>query len=110
MRLSSEIETVVYRAVQEALTNILKHARATAVSVLLDRTEHELRVIVEDDGIGFNVAAQQNWNDKSHIGLLGMRERLALIGGGMAIESGTGSGTTLFVQVSLLEASKEIAL
>ena len=85
-RLSSEIETIIYRLVQESLTNILKHAHAHAVSVLLDHTAQEIRVIVEDDGIGFNVAAQADSSDVSHIGLSGMRERLALIGGSMMIE------------------------
>lgn len=106
-RLSSEIETIIYRLVQESLTNILKHAHAHAVSVLLDHTAQEIRVIVEDDGIGFNVAAQADGSDVSHIGLSGMRERLALIGGSMMIESDIGSGTTLFMQVPILERSEE---
>ncbi len=100
-RLSSEIDTVIYRLVQEALTNILKHADASAVSVLLDRTADQIRVIVDDDGIGFNVDSSVNIGGAPQLGLSGMHERLALVGGRMTIESDAGRGTTIFIQVPI---------
>jgi two-component system sensor histidine kinase UhpB len=101
----SDIEIAVYRAIQEALTNILKHANAQNVSVVIDQRLHELRVVVEDDGVGFSpgAAAPSNHETKAHgrLGLSGMRERLSLIGGKIVIESEAGVGTTLFISVPL---------
>jgi two-component system, NarL family, sensor histidine kinase UhpB len=105
-RLPAEIETAAYRIVQEALTNVLKHAAARTVSVLLERRADALRLIVEDDGKGFEPEA--NGLDRPHsdgrprLGLSGIRERLALVGGTMTLESASGSGTALFVQIPLL--------
>jgi signal transduction histidine kinase len=100
-----DIEIAVYRAIQEALTNILKHANAQNVSVVIDQRLHELRAVVEDDGAGFSPGAAAPSNDDtkatSKLGLSGMRERLSLIGGKIAIESETGAGTTLFISVPL---------
>jgi signal transduction histidine kinase len=109
-RLSSEIETVIYRLVQEALTNVMKHAEASAVSILLDRGTEQIRVIVEDDGVGFDVEWRTGRNDTAHLGLSSMRERLALIGGSMTIESARGSGTTLFIQLPVAQHQPEARL
>ena len=107
-RLSPEVETSVYRIVQEALTNVLKHAQATAVSVIVERRRTSLSVIVEDDGTGFDPdappAAPTRQPDGSgaprlHLGLLGMQERAALVGGSVQIESAPGAGTTIYVQI-----------
>jgi signal transduction histidine kinase len=94
-RLPPAIETTLYRIVQEALTNVVKHAGATAISVLLTRTERTVVLVVEDDGKGFDPAAATNG-----LGLVGMRERVALVGGKLRIESG-GSGTTIAVEIPL---------
>ena len=77
-RFSSEIEIAVYRLIQEALTNILKHAQARNVSLLFERRPTELRVIVEDDGIGFDPSAAQSASEIGAVklGLSGMRERM----------------------------------
>jgi signal transduction histidine kinase len=106
-RLPAEIETTVYRVVQEALTNVLKHAAARRVGVVLERKADQLRVIVEDDGKGFDVEAQGAERDASarRLGLSGIRERLTLIGGTMALESTPGAGTSLFVRIPLTPAS-----
>jgi signal transduction histidine kinase len=99
-----EIEIAVYRAVQEALTNILKHAEAQNVSVVIDQRANELRAVVEDDGVGFAEATVRSVYDAAasgSLGLSGMRERLSLIGGTIVIESQPGAGTTLFVSVPL---------
>lgn len=110
-RLPAEIETAAYRIVQEALTNVLKHAEARSVSLVLDRRAEELRVIVEDDGSGFDPGSANgcelsdtvgsNKMERRCLGLSGIRERLALLQGTMVVESAPGSGTTLFAQIPL---------
>ncbi len=97
-RFSFIVETTAYRVVQEALTNVVKHAQATRVSVLAERRANGLRVIVEDDGRGFDVRSA---NDARRLGLRGMRERAALVGGKLQIESAPGQGTTVFLSVPL---------
>jgi signal transduction histidine kinase len=96
-RLSPELETVLYRVVQEALTNVVKHAAATTVSVVLTRRDGGVSVIVEDDGGGF---AEDDVGAGS-LGLVGMRERLGLVGGSLTIESNPGEGTSLAAYVPL---------
>jgi signal transduction histidine kinase len=86
-RLEDELETVVYRLMQEALTNVAKHARATAVRVLVREGAGEVVVEVKDDGIGF-----EEHSRGGGFGLAGMRERVNLAGGTLAV-SGTGEGT-----------------
>ena len=93
-RLPSEIETVLYRVVQEALTNVVKHAQAEHVSVLLHVKEGRVAVVIEDDGRGF-----AEGDETTGIGLLGMRERVALVGGSVTVESRPGAGTTIVVEV-----------
>ncbi len=102
-RLPDEVATVIYRVVQEALTNVLKHARATTVSVVLDRRPRDVRLVIEDDGAGFDPEAPASTagGGRRRLGLLGMRERLGLIGGTLRVESSTGCGTTLFVAIPL---------
>ena len=96
-RLPSEAETTLYRVVQEALTNIAKHAGARHVSVLVARRGSSATAVVEDDGHGFD------WSDEARggIGLAGMRERVALLDGRLTVESGRGTGTTLVADVPL---------
>jgi signal transduction histidine kinase len=89
-RLAPEAETLVYRLVQEALTNVVKHAAATSVSIVLTRRAGEVTALIEDDGRGFVQADAR----EGALGLIGMRERLALLGGTLSIESSS-SGTTL---------------
>jgi signal transduction histidine kinase len=99
----SEIGTAVYRVVQEALTNIVKHARQPAnVGVVIRRSGATLQVTIEDDGCGFDVAAAQaKGRGDRGIGIDGMRERLSLIGGTLEIESAADAGTTLFARIAL---------
>ena len=96
-RLAPEIETAVYRIVQEALTNVVKHARARNVSILLSRKNGRVSVMIEDDGQGFDPARAR----ADGLGLLGMRERAALLDGTLSIESSNGAGTTLVLDVPL---------
>ena len=101
-RFSEVIETTVYRVVQEALTNVWKHASAATVSVILEREGDALRTIIEDDGKGFDgQSALHGTAARGRFGLLGMRERLALVGGSLNIESEPGSGTAIYARVPL---------
>ena len=95
-RLPDEVETAVYRVVQEALTNVAKHADAKAVSVVVvTRSDGSVSVVVEDDGAGFDPDATPG----GRLGLLGMRERVELVGGTIDIESRPGAGTTVAAQI-----------
>jgi signal transduction histidine kinase len=96
-RLSPEVETALYRIVQESLTNVVKHARAQRVSLVVQRRPRAVSVVIEDDGAGFDPSTL----DDHGLGLVGMRERLALVGGRLAIESSAGHGTTIAVEVPL---------
>jgi signal transduction histidine kinase len=94
-RLPSELETTLYRIVQEALTNVVKHADAARVSITLTRGARTVVAVVEDDGRGFDPSAARH----EGLGLVGMRERVALVGGRLRVEASPGSGTTLVAEV-----------
>ena len=96
-RFPPEIETVLYRVIQEALTNVVKHAGAERVSIVIAQRGDGIRVVVEDDGRGFDA------EDVRHdaLGVVGMRERVALVGGTLDVESAPGAGTTLAAYVPL---------
>jgi signal transduction histidine kinase len=96
-RLPPEVETALYRIVQEALTNVAKHADARHVSVVLTRRNGSVNVVVEDDGRGFGAAG----GERDGLGLVGMKERVGLLGGRLVIESTEGSGTTIVAEVPL---------
>jgi signal transduction histidine kinase len=95
-RLPLEMETVIYRVIQEALTNVVRHAQASSASVIIDRRANTLRIIVEDNGIGFVLADKQNGKS---LGLQGIRERAALFNGMLTIETEPGQGTSLFIEI-----------
>ncbi len=95
-RLPSEVETALYRIIQEALTNVVKHATASRVSILLTHRDGSVAVVVEDDGSGFDTDATSDG-----LGLVGMRERVGLVGGRLRIESEAGKGATLVAEVPL---------
>jgi PAS domain S-box-containing protein len=103
-RLPWPVETSLYRIVQEALTNVARHARARHVSVIIEGRATEIVVIVEDDGCGFFADAVTRIGESAHFGLTGIRERAALLGGRVAIESGAG-GSSLFVTVPVGSAA-----
>jgi signal transduction histidine kinase len=96
-RLPADVETVLYRLVQEALTNVVKHAGASSVSIVLTRRDGGVSALVEDDGRGF--APDDIRSDA--LGLVGMSERLALLGGTLTVESTSGAGTALVAYVPL---------
>jgi PAS domain S-box-containing protein len=101
-RLTPAIETTAYRIVQEALTNVLKHAQASSVSVIVERRPSVLRVIVEDDGVGFDFSqGEGDGAGGRQVGLIGMTERATLAGGELTIESAPGAGTTVYLHIPL---------
>ncbi len=104
--LPDNIRTTIYRITQEGLTNVAKHALgATSVSVVIERVEQSIRLVIDDDGRGFDTAQSISTVAQSGgLGLAGMRERLALVGGNLDIESELGSGTTLFARIPLADA------
>jgi PAS domain S-box-containing protein len=104
-RLSDAVETTLYRVLQEALTNIWKHAGAKNVSVIVELQPQQVQLIVEDDGSGFDPAEAPSGDRRARFGLVGMRERIALIGGSFNIESTPGQGTTLYVRVPVASAT-----
>jgi signal transduction histidine kinase len=107
-RLPPDVETALFRVLQEAITNVVKHAGADSVGVILESINGEIRLIIEDNGQGFQtdqgaVVAL----GKSHLGLLGVRERLALVNGRLEVESTPGSGTTVYACVPVAEGMDE---
>jgi light-regulated signal transduction histidine kinase (bacteriophytochrome) len=101
-RLPPAIETALYRVLQEAIRNVIKHARASKVGVILDATPSEVRLIIEDDGVGFVWDVPDQLAAASpRLGLLGVRERLALVDGLLEVETSPGCGTTLLIHVPI---------
>jgi two-component system, NarL family, sensor histidine kinase UhpB len=82
--------------VQEALTNVAKHARASTISVLVARKPGSVTAVVEDDGVGFSPVEPVDG-----LGLVGMRERVELLGGRLVVESRAGAGTTVAAEVPI---------
>jgi len=99
--LPGALETTVYRVVQEALTNVRKHAQATRVGLIAERRGGRLRVIVEDDGRGFDPAATPPPQSGRRFGVRSMTERALLVDGRLEIESTPGQGTTVYLTVPL---------
>ena len=99
-RLPAEMELVLYRVIQEALTNVAKHAQAQRVEVMLQRQGGVIRASVQDDGRGFDAAAMLQSRERG-LGLFGMQERLALVGGHFHVESAIRQGTRIDAEVPL---------
>jgi signal transduction histidine kinase len=97
-----DVGSALYRVSQEALTNAAKHAGAAMVSVIVERNPGEVRLIIEDDGRGFDPAeVAERARRERRLGLSGIQERAALLGGIARVESSPGNGTTVFVRVPL---------
>jgi signal transduction histidine kinase len=96
--LPEETRLMVYRACQEALNNVRKHARASRVTISLAAVEDGIRVVIQDDGVGFDVPAA---SAPGHIGLVAMRERIQIIEGRFSISSKPGQGTSVQLWVPL---------
>lgn len=98
----AETETMLYRIVQEALTNVTRHAQAGHVGILLERRDDRVTAIIEDDGVGFDPEEARR---RGRLGLLGMSERATMLGGKLTIESSPGKGTTVFVDIPVASGS-----
>ena len=102
-RFAPEVEASIYRIAQEALNNVVKHARARSANVLLELRGEELALVVEDDGVGFQPAAR----DETMIGLTGMRERALAVGGTVELEPTPGGGTTVLACIPTSGGGRE---
>lgn len=98
-RLPPHIETVIYRIICEALNNVYKHACADSVSVILELRDSQIGVIIEDTGTGFDEEPMTASSQRKTLGILGMKERAALVDGELEIESVKGKGTTVFLRI-----------
>ena len=102
MRVPVPIEVTCFRITQEALTNIAKYARAKTIDLALCRQDEKVTLIIQDDGVGFDVpSARRRAQGGGSIGLLGMEERVRLAGGTLVISSVPGGGTRLELCFSL---------
>jgi signal transduction histidine kinase len=105
-RLPVEVETAVFRVVQEALMNVVRHARAETVLIQMERRDHQLEIEVEDDGRGFEPESVTTPESSGRgLGLLGIRERVELLGGKVTIDSAPGQGTRVAVSVPIPEGA-----
>jgi two-component system sensor histidine kinase UhpB len=101
-RLAPEVETVIFRVMQEAVANISRHSAARNVSIVYEMDPDSVCVCVQDDGIGFDpVGLGLTPDNPRGLGLLGMQERLELLGGDLEVYSTPGSGTRLNIRVPL---------
>ncbi len=98
--------TILYRVAQEALTNVARHAQASRVEVNIQKLPEGIRMEIKDDGISFKVERVLYGNGGKRLGLLGMRERLEMVGGHLDIESAPGKGTTITAQIPLRRAAR----
>jgi signal transduction histidine kinase len=103
------VQTTIYRIVQEALTNIIQHARATRVSVIVQALAHHVQAVIEDNGVGFSVEERHHPDGKVHLGLAGMEERASLMGGTLTIESTPGQGTSVYVRIPIPPAPPAVS-
>lgn len=105
LHLAPVVEINLYRIAQEALNNVTKHAQADHVDVILERRDNHVVLIIEDDGIGFEPNLEATPSGRG-LGLIGMRERAALVGGTLEIESTPGNGTTVYIRIPLSDFSQ----
>lgn len=102
IRLPENVETTLFRIAQEALTNVVRHAKANRVSIRVSRDDLIVTLQIEDDGVGID-PSKLSGSNPGHLGIVGMRERVALIGGKFEIRSQNGSGTRLRVSIPIAE-------
>lgn len=99
-RLPGSVETALYRIIQEALTNIAKHADADSASVLVEQRNGDVVAIVEDNGVGFDIVKSA---ENGRLGLLGMKERAELLNGKLVVESSIKQGTSIFASIPIFQ-------
>jgi len=106
-RLDPEVEMVIYRVVQEALHNVAKHSQAKSANIMLNYDSQRVRLLVEDDGIGFSTKSSNSRGNS--FGLAGIKERVHSIGGEVRVVSSKDRGTRIEVSVPLREVSAPLA-
>ena len=99
-RLSSQQETALFRITQEALTNVVKHAQATQATITVETSGEEVRMVIADDGVGFDLVSLETTSETPHWGLLTMQERAQAIGACWRLESSPGRGTRVVVELT----------
>ncbi len=105
LKCTPDVEMTVFRIVQEALTNVAKHARASHASVIVEYSEGQLVAIVEDDGVGF---CRESHEVIGRLGLAGMSERVFLVGGTLHVESSPDAGTTIRARIPCSESREKL--
>lgn len=98
-----EVEVVLYRIAQEGVTNILRHAHATHMNLIVNRTPQGVNMTIEDDGVGFDPANLGREYGKRHLGLISMKERAEILGGTLEVYTAPGKGTTIQAQVPIVD-------
>jgi signal transduction histidine kinase len=107
LKLNTTRRTTLFRVVQEALINVARHAHATRVEVTILNFDPGLRMTIQDDGKSFQVGSAKSGRGRKGLGLLGMRERVEMIGGRFLIESAVGNGTTITVNIPWRESAEK---
>ncbi len=97
-RLDEDIELAIYRCIQEALNNVVKHARAEHIHIRLEVSDHRIMASVQDDGVGINEGDRADAAQAGHLGMVGMRERIRGVGGTLRVEGRAGLGTTVVLE------------
>ncbi len=100
--LTDEMETSIYRIVQESITNVVRHAHATDVDIILEWQAEKIVIIIEDNGVGIDM---QKAREKGHLGLIGMQERAEMLGGKLLVDSTPQVGTTLVVEIPYVNSN-----
>jgi signal transduction histidine kinase len=98
--------TVFYRVAQESMTNVARHAKASRVDVSIRKLHSAACMEIKDDGRSFQVDRKLNGHGNKRLGLLGMRERVEMVGGTFCVDSAPGQGTTVRVEIPLLHIQK----
>ena len=98
-RLAPEPALALFRIAQEALTNAIRHSRAQRVSISLDQADEKITLAIRDDGLGIHPQSREKTDQRPRLGLLGIEERTALLGGVFSLRSTPGAGTLVSVQV-----------
>ena len=106
-QLDSDKRTVLYRVAQEALTNVARHAQASRVEVKIQKLDGAVCMTIKDNGKCFQVERVLHAKRNKRLGLLGMRERVEMVGGNFAVESAPGKGTTILAQIPLLADARD---
>ncbi len=106
-RIDSKIETVLYRCAQEALTNVLRHAQASSFRLSIIKSYPHIIFKAEDNGVGFDPDYLNTDNNRQSIGLLSMRERVAMLGGSFSLHASPGGGTQVYIKIQVPEIASD---